>query len=92
MDAVIITSMGSLMSILLFIIGYFLKMQITVIEELTVSVNILSRTVAVLENKTENSMLNCDIKHNTIDSRLKRHGERLDVNEKEIAILKEKVK
>jgi len=86
----IMVALGFIITSLMAIIGFFLKQQIKVINTLTDSVNSLQRTVAVLENKTENSMLNCGYKHTQIDARLNNHAERLDTIDKDVAVLKSK--
>lgn len=82
--------LGGLITLALGIIGYFLKRQIAVIDVLNNSINALTRTVAVLENKSENSFLNCGYKHNIIDARLNSHAKSIDILEKDVAVLKSK--
>lgn len=82
--------LGGLITLALGIIGYFLKRQIAVIDVLNNSINALTRTVAVLENKSENSFLNCGYKHNIIDTRLNAHAKSIDILEKDVAVLKSK--
>ncbi len=83
---------GSIISVLLIIVGFFLKQHIGVVRELTKSVNILSQMVAVLENNNKNMVLGCNSKHFIIDSRLTKHGERIDDIDVEIARIKERCK
>ena len=74
-------------SLLLAILGFFLRQQIIVTKELTTSVNSLVKTVAVLENKSENV-----VKENlTTIKRLDAHAMRLDQHEKAIAIIEVKI-
>jgi len=89
---VIVSIIGGLLMILLFIIGFFLRQLYFVVQELTVSVNSLSKIVAVLENKNTNMALGCNSKHLLIDSRLARHGVRLDEVDKDIVRIQEQIR
>jgi len=88
----IVSVIGGLLMILLFIIGFFLRQLYYVVKELTLSVNTLSKIVAVLENKNTNMALNCNSKHTIIDTRLTLHGVRLDEVDKDIARIQEQIK
>jgi len=89
---ILLTVVGTLVSILLFGVGFIMKQQINVVKELTKSVNVLTRTVAVQDNKNTNMVLNCNNKHFVIDNRLTLHGERLDDVDVEIARIQERIK
>lgn len=89
---VLISIVGAVISLLLIIVGFFLKQHIGVVKELTKSVNILAKLVAVLENNHKNMIMGCNSKHFVIDTRLTKHGERLDSVDVEIAKIKERIK
>ena len=96
---ILLTIVGTLVSAVLIGVGYIMKQQTTVVRELTKSVNILTSTVAVQDNKSKNMILNCNSKHFVIDNRLdaykkdiKENGDRLDDIDVEIARIQEKLK
>ena len=87
---IIMGVLGGIISLLMVVIGYFLRQQIGVINALTKSVQALTTAMAVMRNKTENSVLNCGYKHSVIDKRLDSHGNSIRHIEEDVAILKTK--
>jgi len=71
---------------------YFLKVQIKTIKGLVNLVNNILRTQAVEKKGSEDMKVNCANAHKIVDKRLDEHGRRLDEHEKEIVILKERIK
>lgn len=66
----ILSIAGVLIVILLGIIGFFLRRQITVIECLTESVNELKINQQLISNNESNFNMNCINRHVIIDKRL----------------------
>jgi len=89
---ILMTIGGSIITLLLIIVGFFLRQHINVVRELITSVDNLSRLVAILENNAKNSTLSCNQKHMIIDKRLTKHGERIDEIDKDIARIQENLK
>ena len=85
---ILVPLIGGIISILLVVVGFFLRQHINVVRELIKSVDTLSKVVAVLENNGKNATLNSNQRHFTIDVRLKTHGEHLDAIDIEIAKIK----
>ncbi len=71
---------------------YFLKIQINTIKEVKTLVDFIRRTQAVDKQSSEDMKVSCAKTHKIVDKRLDEHGERLDKHEKDIVILKERIK
>lgn len=84
----IVTLAGAAITILLAIVGYFLKKQVTVTETLIKAVNALNLTVELIQNNQDNFTTNCGLKHSVIDTRLNKHSEKLSEHGEAIAELK----
>jgi hypothetical protein len=67
---------ASIITLLLLIVSYFLKRQITITEQLTKAVHELTTAVALLNNQSPR-----------MERRLDIHNKRLDDNDKQIARL-----
>ncbi len=80
---------GILIVMLLGIIGFFLKKQITVVECLTDSVNALNVSMELVRNNESNFRLTCGLRHTNIDKTMDNHKARLDKHANEIALLQE---
>ena len=80
----ILSLAGALILLLLAIIGYFLKQQITASQALTDAVNSLTTTVQVMQARQEDQ-------HPVIESRLTSHGKRLDCHDKQITVIETKL-
>ncbi|MDP2060675.1 MAG: hypothetical protein Q8J97_13115 [Flavobacteriaceae bacterium] len=91
----ILTLAGVAISLLLAVIGYFLKKNadatdkyVLVTENLTKAVNSLNITVQLLENSQANLVSNSSMQHEIIDKRLNAHSEKINEHSEEIATLK----
>jgi len=69
---------GALIIILLAIIGFFLRQQISVIQILTDTVNALKTSMEIVHVNEENLKTSCGLKHAVLDRRLDSHSVRLD--------------
>jgi hypothetical protein len=78
---------GTLIVLLLAIIGFFLRQQITVIQILTDTVNALKTSMEVVHVNEENLRSSCALKHAVVDRRLDSHGVRLDKSDITVAQL-----
>lgn len=65
---------GTVLSVLLSVVAFFLKKQIEIQETLTKAVNNLTTAVTVLENQNRD-------RHPIIERRLNEHSQRLDIYE-----------
>ncbi len=70
LENIFISISGILIVMLLGIIGFFLKRQITVIESLTESVNALKISQEIGRANDNNIRVNCMDRHNIINKRL----------------------
>lgn len=75
---------GSLIALLLLVIGFFLRRQVKVTETLNLSVVSLQTSVELLKNNQE---FHAE-KHETIDKRLDAHSIRLSKHERAITEIK----
>lgn len=88
----ILATAGSLIVLLLGVIGYFLRRQIKATEILSDLVAILNTSVELLKNNQSNFTTNCFSRHQVIDNRLNQHSEKINRHETEIGILRSKLK
>ena len=75
---------GGLISILLIIIGFFLRQQINATKSLTESVNLLKTSVEVLKASQSSYSENERERHEVIERRLNNHHDTLSDHEKRI--------
>lgn len=78
---------GAVITILLSVIGIFLKMILKTINSLEQTTNILAKSVAVQEANQMNSGIGCLKTHTVIDTRLNEHSRRLNEHDKDLARL-----
>lgn len=83
---------SSIIGLLLLIIGFFLAQQFKVLRTVTETVNNLKTIVEVIKSRQLGDSEFCGLKHKAIDEKFKDHDKRLDADEKDIAVLQEKVK
>jgi len=81
---IILSLAGSLILLLLGVIGYFLKQQIGASNALTEAVNLLNANVMVLQSQQDDS-------HPRIERRLNNHADRLDNQDKRIVRVETKL-
>jgi outer membrane murein-binding lipoprotein Lpp len=82
---------GTLIVLLLGIIGFFLQKHIKVIELLATAVNALNVTVKLLQNDQQNTRSNCTTSHKVVNSRLNAHAAKLQEHGTAITELKTKI-
>lgn len=83
MIEIILTIIGSVMTILLAVIGFFLKDAFKLLRSVQESVNNLVSTIATIKEWMRSS----EHMDSTVGERLKVHGERLDCHEKQLTRL-----
>jgi hypothetical protein len=83
----ILSISGILITMLLAIIGFFLKRQVSVVECLTDSVNALNVSMEVVRNNEINYKVNCGTRHSGINKTLETHQNRLEDQKTAIAII-----
>lgn len=82
---------GSVIAVLLTIIGIFLNRLLNSINGMDVSIKELSECLAVSRGNIDNINSNCHDKHKVIEKRLNDHGERIAKSETAIEVLKNKI-
>lgn len=75
---------AGLIMVLLAVVAYFLRKQISISETLTAAVNNLTTAVTVLESQNKD-------RHPVITKRLDDHARRLDCHDKQIAVIETKI-
>ena len=87
---IIMAAAAFLISILLGVIGFFLKKQITAIEKLEQSVQTLYLSTELVKTNFNNSQVNCLNRHELINESLQGHEKRIRDNEIHIAVIQKK--
>ena len=90
MEATLLTIAGSVILVLLAVVGFFLKGFNQNVKSLENSSHKLETATSVLKEIITNMQGNCKERHNIIDKRLNDHSSRLDHHSKDIAVLKSK--
>jgi hypothetical protein len=82
---------GSLISILLGIVGFFLKDSHDNVKALQKAVNSLEKCVITLQDYRDNNSVNCKNLHEIVDNKLAKHTENLERVNENIAVIKSKL-
>jgi len=80
----VLAVVGPIMVLLLAIIGFFLRQQVTATKMLTDTVNILNTSVEVLRNNHSNFSVTDNERHSIVNRRLDSHSEKINDHEKRI--------
>jgi len=78
---------GSVILLLIGILGYFLKQNIAVLKNVTEALQSFREDYIQTKEKVSNMQEGCKDRHKIIDHRLNSHAKRLDQHEKDIAVL-----
>lgn len=79
---------GAIILILLGIIGYFLANNVQALKDVEKAVHTLDKSLGIINERTNNN----ENEHNTFSHRLNEHSKQLHDQEKEIAVIKSKLK
>lgn len=88
---ILLSIAGSIILLLIGVLGYFLKQNVALLKELNISFQTFREDYATTKERVVNLQGNCKEKHDTINVRLNEHGKRLDNHEKDIEVLKHQV-
>ena len=83
----VLSMSGAIISLLLLILGFFIRLQIIATKSLTNSVNSLVTSVEVLKTQQDNNDRGCITKHAVVDRRLDSHSEKINDHEKRLTRL-----
>lgn len=82
---------GILITIMLGVIGFFIKKLIAGIDKLKEAFDELRIVVSVQKSKIDTFDKSCGLMHGNINKRLDNHGERIAKNERRIDVLSSKI-
>ena len=88
----LLTMSGTIILLMLGILGYFLKRIIKVLDNFDKTLRHFSEDYSATKERVANMQINCVDRHKTINDRLRRHGERLDKAESKIGIIEVQIK
>lgn len=83
---------GTIIIILLSIIGFFTKKLIETVDSLKAVISKLELIIGVHESEYKNLSVNCVNTHNVVNKRLDEHAHRITESEKEIIEIKARAK